>query len=208
MKRKYYLRGLAVGIILTTLILSIANADNRPMTDAEIRQRASELGMVESDSLKLTDVAESSDSKVNEESSGKYNPSIAVLPSNDEADSLETGSLEVENTESESIATENVESANLETDSLTTESITGAADGSVPPASESVDVSEPLVLTIKNGDTSYSVSKTLAAAGLVEDAAEFDSYLCDNGYSRKIRTGTYEIIPGMSYEEIAKVISR
>lgn len=172
MKLRYYLRGLAVGVILTTIILAIANAGNKPMTDAEIRKRALELGMVEGDSVKLSDVAESSD----EESSESYNPSIYE---------------------------------EIESDSQTTSVATsdGSASPSVPPASKE-EVTEPVTFTIKSGDSSYTVSQALAAAGLVEDAVEFDNFLCDNGYSRKIRTGTYEIIPGMTYEEIAKKIAR
>ncbi|MBR1771015.1 MAG: hypothetical protein IJ747_03190, partial [Lachnospiraceae bacterium] len=54
LKLRYYLRGLAVGILLTTLILTIANADNKPLTDAQIRQKAREMGMVDGDSLKLS----------------------------------------------------------------------------------------------------------------------------------------------------------
>jgi cell division protein YceG involved in septum cleavage len=41
----------------------------------------------------------------------------------------------------------------------------------------------------------------------VEDAKTFDNYLCNNGYSRSINPGTYEIVPGTSEEEIAKIIT-
>ena len=45
-------------------------------------------------------------------------------------------------------------------------------------------------------------------AGLVEDASDFDRYLVDNGYSRRISTGTYEIPLDSTQEEIAKIITR
>ena len=57
MKRKYFLRGLGIGIVVTALIMGISNRDSRPLTDAEIKAKAAALGMVESDSLKLSDVA-------------------------------------------------------------------------------------------------------------------------------------------------------
>ena len=51
------------------------------------------------------------------------------------------------------------------------------------------------------------MSKDLAAAGLVEDAKAYDTFLCDNGYATKIHVGSYEILPGTSGEEIARMIA-
>ena len=48
MKRKYYLRGLGTGILVTALILIIASGQKETMTDEEVKARAKELGMVES----------------------------------------------------------------------------------------------------------------------------------------------------------------
>ena len=51
MKLKYYLRGLGIGIIVTTLILMIAGTGQKEeLTDAQIIERAKELGMVMEDS--------------------------------------------------------------------------------------------------------------------------------------------------------------
>ena len=46
MKLKYYLRGLGIGIVVTAIIMSITNKPEE-MTDAQIKMRALELGMVE-----------------------------------------------------------------------------------------------------------------------------------------------------------------
>ena len=62
-------------------------------------------------------------------------------------------------------------------------------------------------ITIKKGSDSGSVSRQLYEAGLVENAKAFDNYLCNNGYSRSISPGIYEIAPGTSEEEIAKIIT-
>lgn len=56
MKLRYYLRGLGIGIVVTALIMGIIGKEGLPLTDAEIRAAARELGMVESDALKLTDI--------------------------------------------------------------------------------------------------------------------------------------------------------
>ena len=51
MKLKYYLRGLAVGIIVTTVILAIVSGHSgENMSDADVIARAKQLGMVMSNS--------------------------------------------------------------------------------------------------------------------------------------------------------------
>lgn len=66
---------------------------------------------------------------------------------------------------------------------------------------------EVLKITIESGANSYTVSKQLEERLLVEDAGEFDEYLCSHGYSRNIRVGTHEIPVDATWEEIAKIIS-
>jgi len=45
MKRKYYMRGLGVGILVTAILCAIALPKNtEPMTDAEVIARAKDLG--------------------------------------------------------------------------------------------------------------------------------------------------------------------
>lgn len=49
MTLKYYLRGLGIGIIVTAVIMGISMSGRKAtMTDAEVKERAKELGMVES----------------------------------------------------------------------------------------------------------------------------------------------------------------
>ncbi len=51
MKKRYYLRGLGIGIFITALIMGLAKNDVKTMTDDEVRARALELGMVEQKTL-------------------------------------------------------------------------------------------------------------------------------------------------------------
>ena len=55
MKLKYYLRGLGIGMIVTALILGISfshrqGQETQILTDDQIRERAEQLGMVDSSS--------------------------------------------------------------------------------------------------------------------------------------------------------------
>lgn len=181
MKLKYYLRGLAVGVLLTTIVLTIANAGNRPLTDAQIRQRALELGMVEIDSIRLS--ALQGEDPSDSESALLDDMSESSLPESDMPES----DMSVETSQSS------------EKEDKSTE---------VSPQQETSSEPEPVIFQVKSGAGSSSVSRDLAAAGLIEDAAAFDTFLCNNGYSKKIRIGTYEILPGTSEEDIAKIITQ
>ena len=58
MKLRMYIRGLGLGLIVAALVLSFGiKADNRTMSDAEIRSKARELGMVD-ESTTLKEAAE------------------------------------------------------------------------------------------------------------------------------------------------------
>ena len=65
MKLKYYLRGLGIGIIITTILLMIAFALHKPtMSDADIIARAKQLGMVmpeDEEPLQDTETTESTE---------------------------------------------------------------------------------------------------------------------------------------------------
>lgn len=89
------------------------------------------------------------------------------------------------------------------------------SQSAVPSESESEVQKEPVteestqyVFHVLPGDTPKIVSRKLEELGLVESAADFREYLADNGYAQKLRTGSYNITVGMSYEEIAKIITR
>ena len=72
MERKYYFRGLGLGIVVTAIIMGAATARSRAMTDREIIARAKELGMVENTVLADMDVkqAEEFDRSGAEDESG------------------------------------------------------------------------------------------------------------------------------------------
>ena len=62
-------------------------------------------------------------------------------------------------------------------------------------------------ITIVSGDSSYRVAQKLEDAGIVASASAYDLYLCNNGYDRYIRTGSFNIPAGSSDQDIAKMIT-
>ena len=190
MKLKYYLRGLGIGILVTTVILSLAGVGRKNMTDEEVVKRAKELGMVESTLLSdLPDQTKTDEVRPTE-------PEISLQPETSEPE--------------ESASTPETPEAPEETPVAPKETPEAPKETPVSPEDGNPDIpaGETVTLVIGRGESSTTVSKNLKKAGIVEDAAAFDRFLCNNGYDKKIITGTYEIPYGASEEEIAKIITR
>ncbi|MCR5427208.1 MAG: hypothetical protein K6E81_10285 [Lachnospiraceae bacterium] len=85
----------------------------------------------------------------------------------------------------------------------------GAQDGKGEDPKETEDIAPGTLVTvvIRSGQGSEAVAKSAEAAGLVADAKEFDRYLEQNGYSRRLRVGTYEIPMGATMKEIAEIFT-
>lgn len=190
MKLKYYLRGLGIGILVTTVILSLAGVGRKNMTDEEVVKRAKELGMVESTLLSdLPDQTKTDEVRPTE-------PEISLQPETSEPE-------ESASTPETPVAPEETPVAPEETPMAPEETPVSPEDGN-----PDIPAGETVTLVIGRGESSTTVSKNLKKAGIVEDAAAFDRFLCNNGYDKKIITGTYEIPYGASEEEIAKIITR
>ena len=215
MKLKYYLRGLGIGILVTTVILSLAGVGRKNMTDEEVVKRAKELGMAESTLLSdLPDQTKTDEVRPTE-------PEISLQPETSEPEESASTSKTPEAPE-ETTTTPETPAAPEETtttpetpaapEETTTTQETPAAPEETPVSTEDGNPDTPpgetVTLVIGRGESSTTVSKNLKKAGIVEDAAAFDRFLCNNGYDKKIITGTYEIPYGASEEEIAKIITR
>lgn len=180
------------------------------MTDEEVVKRAKELGMVESTLLSdLPDQTKTDEVRPTE-------PEISLQPETSEPEAGPE-SEESASTPETPVAPEETPEAPEETPEAPEE--TPEASKETPVAPEETPVSpedgnpdipagETVTLVIGRGESSTTVSKNLKKAGIVEDAAAFDRFLCNNGYDKKIITGTYEIPYGASEEEIAKIITR
>lgn len=220
MKLKYYLRGLGIGILITTVILSLAGIGRKNMTDEEVVKRAKELGMVESTLLSdLPDQTKAEEVRPTEPET--LEPETLEPETSEQETSLQPETSEQENSaEPETSEPETSEpEVSPEPEETASTPETPAAPEETPVAPEETPVSpedgnpdtpagKTVTLVIGRGESSTTVSKNLKKAGIVEDAAAFDRFLCNNGYDKKIITGTYEIPYGASEEEIAKIITR
>ena len=235
MERKYYLRGLGLGIAVTAVIMGIALSGERSMTNEEIIARAKELGLVENTVLSNTGSAEAEqENAVDDEGQDiSDQPQDIAKAGQDELDLAEINSgAEEDETEDSTTDTEsNADDTEQENDSDTDDFEEEDDETSpVPVDDTSEEVQDDVtdltaddaevgddngtftpvtikVITINSGDGSYTVAKKLENVGVVSSASTFDTFLCQNGYDKRLRTGNFSIPTDASDEQIARIIT-
>lgn len=224
MERKYYLRGLGLGIIITAIIMGFAGKGKPAMTDEEIMQRAKELGMIENTMLAEpvqetapADTAKASDEKtVNTETESDTAKTADTDAKTDTAKPSDAETkLDTAKASDIEAKTDTVKASDSETKSDTAKPTDAEAKADTTELSDTetnTDTTKPSAtgaqsITIVNGDSSVSVAAKLEQAGLISSASSYDSYLCSNGYDKKIRPGDYSIPADAGDEEIARIIT-
>lgn len=216
MNLKYYLRGLGIGIVVTALIMGITAGRKGSMSNAEIKERAKALGMVEeNESTLLEDFeTEEPDSTEPEETEEVLNPTpeaditepdedtvadVEEVEEKPEVSTPETPEEIVSPTPEAILSEPEPDEEAVQTPEVFTNEVT-------EPEAENQVSGEGITLQIARGDGSYAVAKKLEEAGLVDSATEYDLFLYQNGYDKKIRAGSFEIPAGADREKIAKII--
>ena len=199
MKFKYYLRGCGIGILFTTIILMISfHSGKNQMTDSQVMERASELGMITTQEMISATENTQAGETVNTEDLEKSSETVKTQNTESKADTGEKNTEELEvvpdfDTEEKEKETESKYKKNNKKDK--------ASD------SKKDQKDEKIVLEVKRGDVCRIIAENLATLGMVEDAEDFRKYMQKNGYDHQINVGTFELKKGMSYEEIAKTIT-
>lgn len=204
MKLKYYLRGLGIGIIVTTLILMISFSQRKEsISDEEIIERATALGMVMSEEKSLLDDGESSEeTEQSEEDAKKKGDDQAEAGTKPEDDAQSQGEVESETPPLEESGQPEDATADAEQTTVDgSEEIAGAGD-------DTANSGDVYRLTIKKGQVCRNVCDDLAANGIIGDSEAFRKYLFEIGYANNMSTGDYDIPYGLSMEEVAQVLQR
>ena len=201
MKLKYYMRGLGIGILITTIVLSFGGKKEN-LSDKEIMARARELGMVmkeETDDNQLEEVLEKSLDKENTESDDVKEENDTVDIEGPSEDETVTDALEPSEGENVVDASEPSEGEPVVDVSESSEEETD------------IDVSEPsendITFTIARGMSSRQVSELLAEKGLIDDAVDFDNYIKRQGKAGVIKIGVYTLPEKSDYQVILSAIA-
>lgn len=221
MKLKYYLRGLGIGMLVAAFVLILSGKAEAEMSDEAVKRRAAELGMVEKDKTVLSDIGEEAAAGENTEEEKLSETPDSVLPEGGEQsderapkddEAVQTDMSKEQNEASRESTGEQNEASPEETkEQALADEIEQKADEVADRAQEVAENSVPentVTLEVRRGDSSVSVARRAAEVGLVQSAADFDVFLCQNGYDKRISIGSYEITVGASEKEIADVITK
>ena len=208
MKIRYYLRGLGLGILVTAVFFLLGDNSGKTMSDEMIKERARKLGMVES--TVLADISESTqemeeDSLVSEESVEETITEVI------ETVTEETSQTVSEDLESSEASEEESTTVEKETDEATVQEESAQEASSEEVSEESSEESAPsgkmINIVVNKGEGSDTVSHRLHEAGLIDDPYEYDRYLMQNGYDKRISAGEHMVPMGADWQEIAKILT-
>lgn len=206
MKLKYYLRGLGIGIAVTALLMGYSNKNRAAEPKAEVatEETAGDLladrngeatteEVIEQSTVENVTV-ETDSAETSEEETSQQETTSELESSTQEAETI-TETESVTETETESVQAEETTDKKEQT-----QSSTEADAGNALPQTT-------IEINIVRGDDSGTVARKLQNAGIVESATEYDAYLMQHGYDKKIRVGKVEIPVDATWQEIAEYIS-
>lgn len=205
MKFKYMIRGLGIGVIITAAVMGAYN--RQAVADARVAV-LKEYGIGEQSTLgNLMEETETDSEAAATETQETTTEPVIVR---DEKKESEISSVLDAAKESEQPQTES------------SEAVTPAGEEALPDGEEAGQDQQPenqnpdevvtpdgdvVQITISKGDDSGTISRKLHTAGLIANAAEYDAYLMQHGYDKKLSTGTKNINVTDSWQQIAEKLT-
>lgn len=180
MKLKYYLRGLGMGIIFATLVMTVSSVvHNNNLSEETIIKEAKKLGMI---------MPETEETK-----GGLWGNKEEIETAGNTEDITST-----ENVEDTETQVEDTEVPASEESSFEEKEPVVVQNGNVT----------LIEVSVYPGDNARQVAERLYQYGLVEDSESFRLYLGETGYAKVLAVGEYYVPVGATYEEICNVLMR
>lgn len=192
MKLKYYLRGMGIGIMITTLILIIAFSihKNDTVQQEEPKQEAASKTVAEAQNSTQIPM----DTETETEPATEQNNA-------EQTDTQKTTEKQKEN-ETSVVSASTEEKASEQKTSETKSSEEKISEKNTPAAA-----TEKVRFEVGGGEYSDVICKRLLQAGLIDDADAFNKFLIQKDYDNLILPGVYDIPKGATYEEIAALLT-
>ena len=190
MRFKYYLRGCGMGILVATLLLMVAaGTKKQDMRDEDVIARAKELGMVFSED-------------------GENPQGNSPETKDSQTEDSETENSQTTDSQTEDSGTDNSQTTDSQTEDSQKED-SQIKDSQIKD-SQTEDSGEegPIRISVKQGEVCRELAEDLLEKGLITDAEEFRNFMKDYGYDDMLRVGEYEFEKGMTYLEIAKILTK
>lgn len=202
MKLKYYLRGMGIGIMITTLILIIAFSihKNDTVQQEEPKQEAASKTVAEAQNSTQIPMDTETETEPATEQNNAEQTDTQKTTEKQKENETSVVSASTEEKESEEKASE--EKASEQKTSETKSSEEKISEKNTPAAA-----TEKVRFEVGGGEYSDVICKRLLQAGLIDDADAFNKFLIKKDYDNLILPGVYDIPKGATYEEIAALLT-
>ncbi len=209
MKFKYMIRGLGIGIVITAAVMGAYSRN--AVADARVAVLR-EYGLGEESRL----VGESEDPEEHTAAGPTEQPIVRDEETESEISSVLDAAKESERADMTEPATVSGEEASTQLPGGSDGEQESSGDGDPEPSSAIIvtptdgesTAGDAVEIVIASGDDSGTVARKLFNAGLIENAAEYDAFLMQHGYDKRLSTGTKTIGVTDSWQEIADKITR
>lgn len=199
MKFKYMIRGMGLGVIITAVVMGAYS--RQAVADARVAVLR-EYGLGEESRL-VEETEGASEAQSEETSDTEMTEQAAVR---DEEKEAEINSVLDAAKESEQAASSDAEPSNVENSNAEPSGVEPSSVIIITPSDEG-EAQEVIEIVIASGDDSGTVARKLYNAGLIENASEYDAFLMQHGYDKRLSTGTKSILITDSWQEIAEKIT-
>ncbi len=99
-------------------------------------------------------------------------------------------------------------SADATSADVTSADVISADTSSAETVSDNVQQGRNITVSFETIQSSEAAAQLLEKAGIVDNWRNFNSYLVNNGYDRKVSGGTFSFSGNESYKEIAGIITK
>jgi cytoskeletal protein RodZ len=217
MKMKFYVRGLGVGFVLSALIFVIAFSFYKPSySKEEIKNMAekegykvtdpdSTLDESKTDKSSKTDTKKATDSSKSDKKTTDDSSKSAATTTTDNSKSDAKTNTDTSKTLQES--EDDKKTASAADNTTTTADANGNTTTTTEVAPEDVQKNNIRIDVEKGASDSLAIANDLASMGVVDNGKSFDNFMNENGYSRRIQPGTFEFHKGMTYNEVANILT-
>jgi len=212
MKRKYYLRGLGFGILITSLVFMLTGP--KEMSDEEIIHRAMQLGYMKVDedvtpTINLSELKEKGTPTPvltkEPDPTAAEEPGVTDVPLPTEAP--EVTDVPVPTPTEEPVATPSPELTATPALTITPEPTVVISTPTPTTESTQQPSEETIQVEVEPGDSARKVCAKMEQAGVIEDAGEFRNYLTKNNWADDINIGVHSFKKNMEFRELARVLT-
>ena len=218
MKRKEYIRGLGLGVLVTALVFTFFSPKTDSMTEEEIIKYAEQLGYVKVEKEEST--SSSTLDEIKSQVLGTPKPTepntptpvpteeVTVKPEKTPTLTIELTPI-IEPTVASTIkptATPTITSITTPTVTLVAKPITSTTKKPTKKPSNTTSVDGACYVVIESGMTATEIATLFEEEGVVESAMDFINYLYKKRLTHYIVADSYEIAPNSSFEEIVELI--